>query len=72
MSQVYGGARLDLKTKPGHLIFRESLVQNLDRNGTIHRKMPRPIHRPHAALTKTFLNAVLFVERTPDEWVRCG
>jgi hypothetical protein len=72
MVQVYSRARLDLKTKSSRLVFRRPLMQNLDRNGTIHREMPRPIHRAHPALAKTFLDAVLFVERTPDERIRCG
>jgi hypothetical protein len=75
MAQLHCRARFSLKTKSRGFVFHESLVQELDRDGTFHREMSRAIHRAHAARAETFFDDVLVVERAAYKRVRnrqCG
>jgi hypothetical protein len=69
MPQQHRRARFDLKPDSCRLIFNEALMQNLDRDGTIHLKMSRTIHSPHSARTEAFFYRVLLVERSTYERV---
>jgi hypothetical protein len=69
--QHHRRARFYLKSISSGLILDEALVQDLDRDGPVHLKMPRTIHRSHPARTEAFFYGVLVVERSTYERVLC-
>jgi hypothetical protein len=72
VTQLYRRSCLCLEAISRRFIFDQPLMQKLDRNRTVHRKVARTIHCAHAARADGFLNEILVVERPAYKRIRCG
>jgi hypothetical protein len=67
MPQLHRGARLDQEPASSGFILDESLLQNFDRDWTVHLEVTRSIDRTHSARPEAFFNGIFVVEHAAYE-----
>ena len=69
MAQQHRSSGFHLKTNSRCFVFHQTLMQNFDRDWTVHQQMTCTVNRAHATRAEAFFDTIFLVECPAYKWI---